>query len=201
MRSLTRFLERARLARLSDGELVELAARGDKLAFGELFLRHVDDVLAYIVLRVRDREVAEELTQDVFLKVFEALPRFRWQGQIRPWLLRIAHNRVANHWRTQQRRPGTAELPEDDEAALALPGGHHDPEEMAELSLDSEAVMRALERLSDAQREVIALRFGNELSVAETAEVMQRSEGAITNLQYYAVAKLRRYLGSRDGAT
>ena len=193
---LGRWRDRLRRNQLGDEALVALAARGDGEAFGLLYDRYVDEVYRYIRLRVGDAPLAEDLTQDVFLSTLQALSGFRWQGQLRPWLLRIAHNRVANHWRTLGRRAREEALPEDDDGELDLAAiaEAEGVEERFALRLEGEAVLAALDGLSELQRSVIALRFGNGLSVAETAAVLGRTIPSVKNLQLAALAKFRQRL-------
>lgn len=191
---------REALDQLSDRSLADRAARGDARAFGELYQRYLDDVLRYVMLRVGDRGLAEDLTQDVFTSAFRAMPLFQWQGPIRPWFLRCAYNRIANHWRSMQRAPRQAELPDGDDDDRALV----DPVDgcqglIGRLSLA--AVLEAMEDLTPLRREVLALRFGAELSVAEAAEWMGRSEAAVKNLQFAALSAMRaRLLEKGEGA-
>jgi len=201
IRLLDRLVGRERLDRLSDQELVERAVRSDSHAFGELYRRYVDDVFLYIRLRVVDPRLSEDLTQDVFLGAYRGLAGFRWQGVLRPWLLRCAHNRVANHWRTLSRRPAEADWDDADEEAEGLPEPLIDDADLSEvlaIRMDAHAIARAMACLTDLQREAITLRFWMELSVAETAEVMGRSEAAVKNLQYAALLRMRRDLGNRE---
>ncbi len=188
--------------------LVGLAAKGDTRAFGELYQRHVDRVFSFIVFRVRDRALAEDLTQDVFVQMMRALEGFDWQGSLAPWLMRIARNTVIDHWRRQGRRPEravslTESVGDDDEGGrldrLVDEQGEEDVSR-AESVLDRARLMEASESLTDLQRQVVALRFGSGLSIRETADVMDRSEGAIKNLQHHALRALRKALddGARD---
>jgi len=176
--------------------LVERAQRGDRAAFGQLYQRHVGDVFAYVQLRVRNVALAEDLTQDIFMNVFRALPKFQWHGSFAPWLLRCAHNRVANHWRTQGRRPEQVDLPTEDDGERPMPdlAADTDPNEEIDLRLSTEQVQLAMYDLTELQQQVIALRFGAGLSLAETADIMDRSQNAIKNLQHNALAALRRRL-------
>jgi RNA polymerase sigma-70 factor (ECF subfamily) len=194
-----------RPARTRAGEAVDLpaeqltvqrAAAGDPAALGALYQRYVDDVFGYIQLRVRDTALAEDLTHDVFLNAFAALPRFRWCGSLAPWLMRCAHNRVANHWRSQSRRPEQVAIAADDEedARTPLLTVHEDLDEALAIHLTTREVLAAAGRLTDLQQQVVALRFGAGLSLSETAEVMDRSLNAVKNLQHHALAALRRHL-------
>jgi len=178
--------------------LVVRGQAGDRQAFGQLYQRHVDGVYAYIALRVRDSALADDLTQDVFVSAWRSLAGFQWQGSLAPWLMRIAHNRIANHWRTQGRRPEQVSLPSGDDPDDPRPefADAESPSDDASLGLGSADLSRAMERLTDLQRQVIALRFGAGLSLAETADMLQRTQNAVKNLQHNALANLRRHLPS-----
>lgn len=200
---LGRLAPRARLERLDDEALVARAGGGDNRAFAELYRRHVDAVFAYVRYRVRDEELAEDLCQDVFLNAFKAMPGFRWQGKLRPWLLRVAHNRVANHWRTIGRRPRSASLKAEEgeeDPLLQLIDEAHFLDEV-EIRFATDEVMAAMAALSELQAQAIVLRFVLELSVAETASVMGRGVSAVKSLQFSGLVKLRAALAQPDAET
>ena len=180
--------------------LVERAGLGDGQAFGQLYQRYVDDVYAYVHLRVREDAVAEDLTQDIFISAFRALPRFEWQGSFSPWLLRCAHNRVVNYWRALGRQPEWVPLPGEAEEAEEYTGPELADDQAApmdeaiELQMSTAAIQTAMSELTDLQQQVVALRFGAGLTLSETAEMMSRSQNAIKNLQHNALIRLRRVL-------
>ena len=180
----------------AEHRLVERAQCGDRAAFGQLYQRHVDAVFAYVQMRVRNVAVAEDLTQDVFMNAFRALPKFRWQGSFAPWLLRCAHNRVANHWRAQSRRPNQVALPAEDDTERPMFELATAPDTVDDIdwNVSAERINSAMAGLTDLQQQVIALRFGSGLSLAETADAMKRSQNAVKNLQHNALAALRRRL-------
>ncbi|MCC7018921.1 MAG: sigma-70 family RNA polymerase sigma factor [Ardenticatenales bacterium] len=187
--------------------LVEAARTGDGQAFSVLYERYVDRVYSFVLFRVRDDSVAEDLTQDVFVQVLRGLDGYDWRGTLAPWLLRIARNTVIDHWRRVGRRPerpiSAVESDEDGDDEDTRIGRVVDEEGevaivQAEAMLDRAAFQRASGQLTDLQREVLALRFASGLSIRETAEAMNRSEGAIKNLQHHAVRALRRSLGWDD---
>jgi RNA polymerase sigma-70 factor (ECF subfamily) len=184
-------------------ELLRLAQAGDRAALGHLYQRHVDAVYAYIRCRVAEDDAAEDLTQDVFMSAVRGLHRFRWESGMAPWLMRIAHNRVANHWRSASRRPALVELPDDDGADVGVPDSlaADEPEiDPLAIAVRAEDLHSALDALTELQREVIALRFAGGLSLRETADVMGRSVNAIKNLQHKALGALKRELAARGVA-
>ncbi len=179
-----------------DRELTERAKRGDRKAFGQLYQRHLDAVYLYLRMRVRDPQLTEDLCQDVFLSAWRGMEGFRWTSGFRPWLLAVAHNRVANHWRRLDRRPQESELPEEDAAEPAQPPppaliDEADLDRQLERGIDADRIAGALPALSDAQQEVLVLRFLLELSIDETATTMDRSSGAVKSLQHAAIRRLR----------
>lgn len=182
--------------------LVERARGGDAWAFEQLYRTYVDRVYAYVAFRVRDADLADDLTQEVFIQALRALGGYDWRGSLAPWLLRIARNTVVDHWRRQGRRKdraqSAAEAGDEDEDSLIGRVPDADGEEAvarAELALDRQRFAAAAAALTDLQQQVLALRFSAELSIKETAEIMGRSEGAIKNLQHHALRALRRALG------
>lgn len=198
---LKAFAKRVKQEPTTDRELVERAAKGDGDAFGQLYDRYVDDVYHYFRVRVGEVDLAEDLTQDVFMSVYRAMPGFQWQGHFSHWLLRCAHNLMVTHWRVWNRRPEPAPLPEDqgDEAPWAELVADDEDLRAADWHLDADKVLQVMDHLTNLQREVIALRFGLGLSVAETAETMGKTISSIKNLQLGAIAAFRRQLALKDG--
>ena len=169
--------------------LVEQARQGDLPAFGTIFDLYHAAVYRFVVSRVGRPSDAEDLTQLVFVKALEALPRYSARGvPFGGWLFRLARNTVIDHVRTRREH---VELEAASERAADVAG----PEAVAVLRDDMDAVARALEELTEDQREVIALRFFAGLSAKEAAEAMGRQEGTIRGLQFRAIGALRRSLG------
>ncbi len=169
--------------------LVAEAKRGDPDAFGRIFDAYAGPLYRFIVSRVNNPSDAEDLTQLVFVKALEALPRYEARGiPFGGWLFRLARNAIIDQIRTRRDHLSlvTATTRETEEAG---------PEAMASLRDDLDRVARALTALTDDQREVIELRFLAGLSVLETAVAMGRQEGTIRGLQFRAIASLRRTLG------
>jgi RNA polymerase sigma-70 factor (ECF subfamily) len=173
-------------------DLVRRAQRREPEAFGQLYEEHFDRIYRYVMLRVRNQEDAEDITQQVFLKALEKIGSYRWRGMpFASWLFRIAHNLVVDYWKKKSREKVAAVAPEEiDEMAASS----NDPVALAELNFDLKQLAAACDRLTDGQREIISLRFAGGLSVAESAKAMGKSEGAVKVLQHAALVKLRRIL-------
>ncbi len=169
--------------------LIRDAKAGDAWAFGRIFDEFHQPVYRFIASRVHRPSDAEDLTQLVFVKALEALPRYEQRGiPFGGWLFRLARNTIIDHIRT---RHDHAELNAVSEHASTDAG----PEQLAAVRDDLDAVSRALASLTDEQREAIELRFFGGLSAREAAEVMGKQEGTVRGLQFRAIASLRRTLG------
>lgn len=175
----------------TESELVQQAARGDATAFGELYRLHLTEVYRYIYYRVGNAGEAEDLTEHVFLKAWQAIGRYRDQGvPFAGWLYRLAHNAVIDFHRTRHEALSLDEAMDTEDDQIG-------PEELTARRLDVQAVQKALRRLTPEQQQVIILRFVQGLNHSETAKVMGRNEGAVRGLQHRALeslhAMLRRY--------
>ena len=169
--------------------LIARAQQGDTSAFGRLYERYLDRIYRYIYYRVSDQDEAEDLTETVFLKAWEALPRSRFEGNsFRAWLYRIAHNAVVDCYRTRR-----TTLPLD-QAIDVGDGGTPSPEAAAEAEQEHAWLQVALSHLEPRQQEVILNRFVNELSHSETAQVMGLKEGHVRVLQHRALKEMRALL-------
>jgi len=169
--------------------LVAEARDGDAWAFGLLFDHYHLPVHRYIASRVQRPSDVEDLTQLVFVKALEALPRYESRGiPFGGWLFRLARNTVIDHVRT---RHDHADL----DAALGHAGTDAGPDEVTVARQEMDEVAAALASLTDEQREALSLRFFAGLSAREAAVVMGKQEGTIRGLQFRALAALRRQLG------
>ncbi len=176
-----------------DGEtldrLVAEAQAGDPEAFGRIFDEFHGAIYRFVASRVGRPSDAEDLTQLVFVKALEALPRYEARGiPFGGWLFRLARNATIDHSRTNRDHADLA-------AATSRPTEDRGPEGLAILRTDLDAVAAALQRLTPDQREVVALRFFAGLSPREVAGLMGRNEGTIRGLQFRAIEALRRQLG------
>ncbi len=172
--------------------LVLDAQAGDAWAIGLIFDHYHLPVYRFIVSRVQRPADAEDLTQLVFVKALEALPRYESRGiPFGGWLFRLARNTVIDHVRTRH-----------DHADLDVAAGHAGkdagPDEVTVARQEMDEVAAALAALTDEQRDAITLRFFAGLSAREAAHVMGKQEGTVRGLQFRAIAALRRNLGIDD---
>jgi RNA polymerase sigma-70 factor, ECF subfamily len=189
-----------------DRPLVE-AARRDPAQFDALYRKYLAQVYAYALYELADHHAAEDATERVFMRALAALPRFHELAQpedgpdastFRVWLFRIARNVVANERRSQRRRPA-ASL----EVALGAGLVVADPEDLeARATTRDEAAeaLRALDRLPDDRRRALVLRFVDEMTTAEIAGVLGKSEGAVRVLIHRGLGAVAKELG-RDRGT
>jgi RNA polymerase sigma-70 factor (TIGR02952 family) len=171
-----------------EADLVRRAREGDTRAFGMLYEYYLDPIYRYIYYRIGSHPDAEDLTEQVFIKAWEALPRYQERGyRLSSWLYRIAHNIVIDHRRRDRARE-EVELTEESAGLAELPT----PQEQLIQAETMAEVVRAMTTLSDEQQEIIILRFIEGLSYAEVAQIMGKNEGACRALQYRALAALAR---------
>ena len=163
--------------------LVE-AAQADPARFLELYDRHFHRVWAFVIRRASSRAEAEDVTSEVFRRALENLPRYQWRGTpFAAWLFRIAANALANRWQEARRE------------------SDNPPPEAAEPDADLERraiLFQLVERLPNLQRRVIELRFVEGRSLREVAHLLEKTEGAVKQLQRRAVESLRAEWERRD---
>lgn len=175
--------------RVEERRLLREARHGDADSFAALYRANVQQVFRYIVFRVQDKQVAEDLTSDVFMKALEGIGSYTDQGKpFLAWLYRIAQARVADYYRKTGRRPVDTDL------------------ESTQLTADQEVDQTVMERqaahvlqesimhLTDDQQKVIILRFIEGYSIEHTARTLGKAPNAIKALQHRALRTLARRL-------
>jgi RNA polymerase sigma-70 factor (ECF subfamily) len=174
--------------------LVERAQAGEAEAFGLIYDRYVDTVFRFVYFRVGNRQLAEDLTSDTFLRALKRIGSFTWQGRdLGAWLVTIARNLVADHFKSGRYRleVTTGDVLDADREDRGPEGS---PEAAVVDHITNVALLTAVKQLNPEQQECIVLRFLQGFSVAETAQAMGKNEGAIKALQYRAVRALARLL-------
>jgi RNA polymerase sigma-70 factor (ECF subfamily) len=163
----------------TDERLLIEAAQRDPRRFGELYEGNFERVFAFVMRRVRDRDVAEDITAEVFHQALAKLQQFEWRGvPFSAWLMRIAANAIADRWQQTNREQ---ELP---------------PEELEDACIDGEIERRAMlsqlvDELPNDQRTVVVRRFIDQRSIRDIAKELGRSEGAVKQLQFRGLQSLR----------
>jgi RNA polymerase sigma-70 factor (ECF subfamily) len=172
--------------------LVDAAQSGDGEAFGQLYDRYVDVVHRYIAFRVNNHALAEDLTSETFLRALRRISSFTWQGRdFGAWLVTIARNLITDHYKSSRYK---LEHSTSDMVEAGHDRGQDGPEREVLAGITNAALLEAVKRLGPEQQECIVLRFLQGMSVAETAAVLGKNEGAIKALQYRAVKALARLL-------
>jgi RNA polymerase sigma-70 factor, ECF subfamily len=170
--------------------LVELARGGDSEAFGLLYDHYNTSVYRFIYYRVGSVALAEDLTSETFFRALRSMSSFKWQGKdFGAWLMTIARNLTADHYKAGRTRLEFAT--EDMGAHDSATDG---PENAVLASLTNEALLEALGELPPEQQECLIMRFLQGLSIAETAKVLGRSDGAVKQLQLRGVRNLAKLL-------
>ncbi len=167
--------------------LVRRAQHHDQEAVAQLYEEHFDKIYRYVTFKIGNETEAEDMTQQVFLNALQSISSFKWKGiPFSAWLFRIAHNQVVDYLRSKKRTT----VPLDE----SLVSNNNNPQLVVEQKLDIEQLLLATQQLTEAQREVISLRFTGELPIAQVAKVMGKSQGAVKALQHSAIVALRKAL-------
>ncbi|TIC80263.1 sigma-70 family RNA polymerase sigma factor [Nocardioides sp. GY 10127] len=171
--------------------LVELARKGDAEAFGLLYDHYQSSVYRFLYYRTRSVQLAEDLTSETFFRALRSMQGFRWQGRdFGAWLMTIARNLATDHFKASRTR---LELTTED-MGLHDDADDATPEALALEGLTHEVLVDALRQLPDEQRDCVVMRFLQGLSIAEVAEALGRSEGAVKQLQLRGVRNLAKLM-------
>lgn len=177
----------------SEDELLRLAKLFDEEALGKVYDLYETKIYTFLYRRTGDPTLAEDLQSQVFLKMLEAIHKQRvWHSSFSGWIYRIAHNLLIDHYRDCARQ---TYVPIDD---TPLPTTKSCPVAAAERTLESERLRSAIRRLTEDQALVISLRFLDHYSIAETANVLEKTQGAIKSLQHRALATLYQLLENEE---
>lgn len=170
--------------------LVELARSGDKEAFGLLFDHYHPSVYRFIYYRTRSQSLAEDLASETFFRALRSMNSFRWQGRdFGAWLMTIARNLCTDHFKAGRTR---LELTTED---MGLHDDITDGPESAVLAmLTNETLLTCLQKLPKEQQECLIMRFLQSMSIADTAKVLGRTEGAVKQLQLRGVRNLAKLM-------
>ncbi len=176
-------------------DLVARAQAGDQAALGMLYDAHYARVYGYIRYKLGNQEDAEDLAQETFIRMLDALDRYEQRGApFRAWLMQIAANLVRDHYRRKGVAGATVGV---DVSELDLVGDG-DPAETMAVQFALEEVTGALHLLTETEREILLLRYAADLSIAETAAAAHKTENNVKQLTFKALTKLRKALAESD---
>jgi len=182
-----------------DQKLMLAAAQGDTDSFGELVRRHQGAVINYFFRYTQNIETARELSQDVFLRIYEARRRYRPTAKFTTYLFRVAHNLAINKV-IAKKRPVSVPMETDDPDTYdpVIASEDDTPEQAALASEESRFIEDALSTLTERERSVLIMKYTLDMSYAEIAGATGDSESAVDSLLMRAKRKLKRELGKRD---
>lgn len=165
---------------VNDRLLVQRSTQGDEGAFRSLVEQHQDDVYNLALRYFGDGDAAEEITQDAFVRLYRALPDFRFDSTLSTWLHRVTVNLCRDRWRQGDRAKKEVSL-EEVAFSRELPSGRPSPERQLMTMETQQAVQRCLLSLPEEHREVVLLRYLNDLSYKEIADSLGVSAGTVAS--------------------
>jgi RNA polymerase sigma-70 factor, ECF subfamily len=175
-----------------ENRLLSQAAQGNKNAFGLLYERYQDEIYRYVSYRVGDPIEAEDITSNVFLKTWEYLPKIKKQDasirNLRAWLYRVAKNMIIDFYRTKKPERMTSFIKEDENSTR----------DSKEPVIPTSRLTKAIMELEPRQQQIIVLRFINQISHKEAAEIMGLNPAHTRILQYRALKKLQEILSDES---
>jgi RNA polymerase sigma-70 factor (ECF subfamily) len=184
---------------LSDKELVSIYLDGKMNALETLVSRHRDRIYTFIISKVRQQALAEDIFQDTFFKVINSLKKgiYNEEGKFLPWVMRIAHNLVIDHFRKAKRMP-IAGKPKNDEDTFdifdVIGNGEQSKEEVMMVGEQHDQLRLMIQELPDEQKEVLMMRHYEELSFKEIAEKTGVSINTALGRMRYALINLRKMM-------
>lgn len=172
-----------------ENKLIRQVQKGNAESFGRLYDHYVAPIYRYTLLKVGNRQEAEDLTHEVFVSAWENIRGYRMRGfPFSSWLYNIAHNRVIDYYRTHKAHRNIDDI---DPNLFKLASS---VEKDIDTALDFNRVRVAMAHLSDDQQDVLIMRFSDDLSHKEIAQAMQKTEGAVRLIQHRALEALREIL-------
>lgn len=167
--------------------LVEKVQKGDSNAFGEIYDLLLDKIYRFVFFKVSDKQEAEDLTEQVFLKAWKNIMSYKNTGaKFETWLFRIARNTVIDYYRTKKQK-----ITINDEIMQTIPDGKKSPEEVLDNKLLTENIIDKIKLLSENYREIISLKFIEEKENQEISEILGKSEENVRVLQSRALKALK----------
>jgi RNA polymerase sigma-70 factor (ECF subfamily) len=174
-------------AALSESELLELVQRGDREAYQEIVVRHMQSAYYVALAFVHNHQDALDISQEAFIKAFRKIKKFDIKRPFFPWFYRILKNLCIDHYKHRRR---LNEVPLENVRVLAV---EHEDREM------KKALWKGIDELPDEQKEIIVLRYFQQLSYQEIAEILDKPIGTVMSSLYYAKRRLKEIVGKYLG--
>ena len=173
--------------------LVQKAQHGDREAFGTLYDLYIAKIYRFVYLKVLDRVEAEDITQQVFIRAWENINTFSFQGfPFSSWLYRIAHNAVIDSYRTRKNTVALEFVSELDVSYVT------DQTEVLDTKQEMVRIANILKKLKPDEQSVLVMRFVDELSNKEVAHALGKTEGAVRVIQHRALKQLKQHLENNE---
>ena len=184
---------------ISDQDLVSRYIKGNELALEMLINRHKDRLFGYINNLLKDKQLAEDIFQDVFIKVIHTIKagKYNEEGKFLPWVMRISHNMVIDYFRKAKRMQSTSGNENFDIFDTIKRTGPNVEDEMMAVQVQDD-VKKLIEFLPDDQKEVLKLRYYSELSFKEIAEETNVSINTALGRMRYALINLRKLIEEKE---
>ena len=183
---------------LNDNELIQLFQEGNTRAFDALIDRHQERIYNAILLMVKDSYLAEDLIQDIFIKIIHNLKlnKYNDEGKFLPWALRIAHNFCVDHFRKVKRTP-TIKTSDDQDLFEVIKHSDHPADYKMTRSQTHRNIQELVDLLPEEQREIIVLRHYANLSFKEIAQMTNCSINTALGRMRYGLINLRKMMNER----
>lgn len=186
--------EALRCPEIDIAQLVKSAASGDFEAFGEIYTIYLDRIYRYVLYQVGDKTVAEDLAQEIFMKVWRAIGSYKGERQsFSTWTYRIAHNHVIDYLRSNQRYV-LSNCRAQSDSDVEIQSHIANPEEEAEKHLMQEELLDLVSSLPSQQKQIVILKFIEGLGNDDIEQITGKTQGAIRIMQMRALATLRQRL-------
>ncbi len=189
---------------IDDQTLVNLYIKGDESALETLLLRHKRKIFSYIMLTIKDKELAQDIFQDTFFKVINTLKKGQYneEGKFLPWVMRIAHNLMIDTFRNDKKMPtisgGTNSDGEDFDIFCIIPMEDKNAEQSIEQSQIRKDIRKLIEQLPAEQREVLMMRHYYDMSFKEISEQTNVSINTALGRMRYALINLRKMIEEKE---
>jgi RNA polymerase sigma factor (sigma-70 family) len=185
---------------VSDQDLVQAYIQGDQSAIEKLIHRHRSKVYTYILLTIKNQQLAEDLFQETFIKVIQSLRdgKYRDNGRFLSWVIRISHNLIIDHFRKEKQMNSVSNDDSEVDLFNSRKLSDHNIEELIVNNQIRSEIRLLINELPDDQREVVLLRHYGGLSFKEIAEQTEVSINTALGRMRYALINLRKLIKEKD---